>query len=403
MTTPAYIYDSIRTPRGKGKKDGSLHEVKPVNLLAGLLRELQARNDLDTSRIDDMVFGCVTPIGEQGGNIGSVAALVADYDQSVPAVQIDRFCASSLDCVGLAAMKIMSGMEQLVVVGGVECMSRVGIASTGSPLFDDPATALKTEFIPQGLGADLLASMENISREEVDAYALRSHQYAARAQANGYFDKSVIPVCDENGLLLLDKDETIRPDTSMEKLAALKPSFEVLGNMGYNTVALQKYPQLAAMQHVHHAGNSSGIVDGASALLIGSEQIGKELGLTPRARIVASAVTSSDATAMVKGGVPATEKVLNVAGMQIDQIDLFEVNEAFAVVPIWYNRVLGIDPEKVNVNGGAIALGHPLGATGGILTGMVLDELERRKQKYGLIALCAAVGIGIAAIVESLN
>lgn len=403
MTVSAYIYDSIRTPRGKGRKDGSLHEVKPVDLLAGLLKELQARNDLDTARLDDMVFGCVTPVSEQGGNIGSVAALVADYDQSVPAIQIDRFCASSQDAVGLAAMKVMSGMEQLVVAGGVECMSRVKMASTGSPLFDDPATALKTEFIPQGLGADLLASLEGFSREDVDAYALRSHQYAARAQENGYFDKSIIPVKDDNGLLLLDRDETIRPDTSMEKLGALKASFELIGSMGYNTVAMQKHPELASMIHVHHAGNSSGIVDGASAMLIGSEQIGKELGLTPRARIVSSAVTSSDSTAMVRGGVPATEKALKVAGLKLDQMDLFEVNEAFAVVPIWYQRVLGIDPEIVNVNGGAIALGHPLGATGGMLTGMVVDELERRNKKYGLISLCAAVGIGIATIVESLQ
>jgi acetyl-CoA C-acetyltransferase len=402
MTTSAFIYDSIRTPRGKGKNDGSLHEVKPVDLLAGLLKELKSRNDLDTSRIDDMMFGCVTPVGEQGGNIGAVAALVADYDQCVPAVQLDRFCASSLDAIGLAAAKIMSGMEQLVVVGGLECMSRVKMASTGSPLFEDPATAFKAEFIPQGLGADLLATMENISREEVDAYALRSHQYAANAQSHGFFDKSVIPVLDENGMTILDKDETIRSDTSMEKLAALKPSFELMGSMGYNTVAMQKYPQVQEMKHVHHAGNSSGIVDGASALLIGSEAAGKELGLTPRGRIIASAVTSTDATAMVKGGVPATEKALKIAGLDLDQMDLFEVNEAFAAVPVWYQRKLDIDPEKVNVNGGAIALGHPLGATGAILTGTLLDELERRNQQYGVVALCAAVGIGIAAVVENL-
>lgn len=403
MATPAFIYDSIRSPRGKGKEDGSLHEVKPVDLLAGLLKELRTRNDLDTSRIDDMVFGCTAPIGEQGGNIGAVAALVADYDQCVPAVQIDRYCASSLDAIGLAAMKIMSGMEQLVVVGGLECMSRVKMASTGSPVTDDPATAIKSKGIPQGLGADLLASLENIGREEVDAFALRSHKNATRAQEQGYFEKSIIPVLDENGMLILDKDETVRPDTSLEKLAALKPAFEMIGSLGYNTVALQKYPELAEVKHIHHAGNSSGIVDGASALLIGSERMGKELGLTPRARIVASAVSSSDATAMVRGGVPATRKVLEIAGMNLDQIDLFEVNEAFAVVPIWYQRVLGIDPEKVNINGGAIALGHPLGATGGILTGMIIDELERQKQKYGLIALCAALGIGIATIVENLN
>ncbi|MBU3917538.1 acetyl-CoA C-acetyltransferase [bacterium] len=402
MSIPAFIYDSIRTPRGKGKKDGSLHEVKPVDLLAGQLRELQKRNDLDTSMIDDLVIGCVSPIGEQGANIGAVAALVAEYHESVPAMQIDRYCASSLECVGLAAMKIMSGMEQLVVAGGVESMSRVKMASAGTPWADDPATSLKTEFIPQGISADLMASLEGISREEVDSFALKSHQKAAIAQANGYFDKSVIPVYDEDGLLILDKDETIRPNTSLEKMSGLQASFEFFGAMGFDTVALQKFPQLARITHIHHAGNSSGIVDGAGLLLIGSERMGKELNLKPRGRIVASSVVSTDSTVMVKGPVPATEKVLNVAGMTLDQIDLFEVNEAFAAVPIWYQRTLDIDPDKINVNGGAIALGHPLGATGGILMGTILDELERRNLRYGLVTMCAACGIGIATIVECL-
>lgn len=403
MTTPAFIFDSIRTPRGKGKKDGSLHGVKPVDLLAGQLKELQSRNDLDTSLIDDLIIGCVSPVGEQGANIGAIAALVAEYDQSVPAIQIDRYCASSLDGIGIAAMKIMSGMEQLVVAGGVESMSRVKMGSSGTPWADDPATSIKTNFIPQGLSADLLASLTGIKREEVDAFALTSHQKAQKAQEGNYFKKSIIPVRDENGFMILDKDETIRPDTSMEKMAQLQPSFAFLGSLGFETVALQKFPQLAKINYVHHAGNSSGIVDGASLLLLGNKKIGKQLGLTPKGRIVASAVTSTDSTLMVKGGVPATLKALKIAGMTIDQIDLFEVNEAFAVVPIWYGNTLGIDPDKINVNGGAIALGHPLGATGGILMGTLLDELARRNLKYGLVAMCAACGIGIATIVECLS
>ncbi len=402
MKPSAYIYDSIRTPRGKGKKEGSLHEVKPVDLLAGLLKELQFRNDLDTSRVDDLVVGCVSPVGEQGANIGAIAALVADYHQSMPAMQIDRYCASSLEGVGTAAMKVMSGMEQLVIAGGVESMSRVKMGSSGTPWADDPAISLKTEFVPQGISADLMAGLEGITREEVDEFAVRSHQKAGEAQQNSYFVKSIIPVKDENGMLILDKDETIRPDTTVEKMATLPAAFEFFGAMGFDTVALQKFPQLPKINHIHHAGNSSGIVDGACLLLIGSGEIGKELGLTPRGRIVASSVVSTDSTIMVQGPVPATEKVLKVAGMKLDQIDLFEVNEAFAAVPIWYQREMNIDPAKVNVNGGAIALGHPLGATGGILMGTVLDELERRNLRYGLVTMCAACGIGIATIVECL-
>lgn len=400
MNRQAYIYDAVRTPRGKGKKDGSLHEVKPVNLIAGLLRGLQERHGLDTARVDDVILGCVTATGEQGGNIGKIAPMVAGWDESVSGIQLDRFCGSALEAAGLATLKVMGGWEDLVVAGGVESMSRVTMGSNGGPWYDDPATATLTGFLPQGIGADLIATLEGFAREDVDAYAVESQKKAAEARAKGYFDKSVIPVKDWNGLTILEKDEFIKPDTTVEGLAKLKPSFELPGKMGYDNVALRKYPQLEKVNHVHHAGNSSGVVDGASAILIGSEAIGKELGLTPRARILATTVVGSEPTIMLTGPMAATKKVLRITGMAIDQIDLFEVNEAFASVPMKFQKDMNVPWEKINVNGGAIAMGHPLGATAGMLLGTVLDELERRGLKFGLITLCAAAGIGVAGIIE---
>lgn len=400
MNRDAFIYDAVRTPRGKGKKDGSLHEVKPVDLIAGLLKGLQQRHDLDTARVDDVILGCVTATGEQGGNIGKIAPMVAGWDESVSGLQLDRFCGSALEAAGLATLKVKAGWEELVVAGGVESMSRVKMGTNGGPWYDDPATATQTGFLPQGIGADLIATLEGFSREDVDAFAVTSQQKAAAAQKNGYFDGSVLPVKDQNGLMILEKDEFIKPDTTVEGLSRLKPSFELPGQMGYENVALRKYPQLQRVNYVHHAGNSSGIVDGASAILIGSEAIGKELDLTPRARILATTVVGSEPTIMLTGPMIATKKVLGITGMTIDQIDLFEVNEAFASVPMKFQKDLHVPWEKINVNGGAIAMGHPLGATAGMLLGTVLDELERRNLKYGLIALCAAAGIGVAGIIE---
>ncbi len=400
MSRPAFIYDALRTPRGKGKKDGSLHEVKPVDLLAGLLKGMQERHNLDTKKVDDVVMGCVMPVGEQGTNIAKIAPMVAGWDESVCGMQLDRYCASALEAVGLAAVKVMSGWEELVVAGGLESMSRVKMGSAGAPWAEDPATSMKTGFLPQGIGADLIASLESFSREDVDAFAVTSQQKATAAQEKGYFDKSIIPVKDGNGLTILEKDEFIRPNTTVEDLSKLRPSFELPGKMGFDNVALAKYPQLQRVNHVHHAGNSSGIVDGASAVLIGSEQIGKEIGLPPRGRVVAITVVGSEPTIMLTGPMAATKKVLKIANMTLDQIDLFEVNEAFAAVTMKFQKEMKVPWEKINVNGGAIAMGHPLGATGGILVGTVLDELERRGLKYGLITLCAGAGIGIAGIIE---
>ncbi len=402
MSRPAFIYDAVRTPRGKGKTDGSLHEVKPVDLLAGLLKGLQKRSDLDTSRVDDVIMGCVMPVGEQGTNVAKIAPMVAGWDQKVCGVQLDRFCASALEAIGMGAVKVMSGWEDLVVAGGIESMSRVKMGSAGSAWTDDPATSIRTGFVPQGIGADLIASLEGFSREDVDAFAVQSQQKAAQAQAEGRFDRSVIPVTDINGLTILEKDEFIKPATTVEGLSKLRPSFALPGKMGFDTVALAKYAQLASITHVHHAGNSSGIVDGASAVLIGSEQVGKDLRLTPRGRVVVTTIVGSEPTIMLTGPTVATKKALKIAGLTIDEIDLFEVNEAFAAVPMKFQKDTGVPWEKINVNGGAIALGHPLGATGGVLAGTLLDELERRNLRYGLITLCAGAGIGIAGIIECL-
>ncbi|NWN92141.1 acetyl-CoA C-acetyltransferase [Marinobacter adhaerens] len=400
MTTEAYIFDAVRTPRGRGKKDGSLYSVKPISLLTTVLNALQQRNNLDTSHVDDIVLGCVTAIGDQGADIAKTAALAADWDEKVSGVTLNRFCASGLEAVNLAAMKIRSGWEDLVVAGGVESMSRVPMGSDGGAWAMDPHTNMHTGFMPQGIGADLIATLEDFSRTDVDGFAVKSQQKAANAWQNGHFAKSVIPVTDQNGVVILDRDEHVRGDTTIESLSGLKPSFQMMGEMGFNSVAREKYHYVEKINHVHHAGNSSGMVDGATGILIGSEAKGKEMGLKPRARIVATAVTSTDPTIMLTGPAPASLKALEKAGMTVDQIDLFEVNEAFASVVMRFQKELSVPDEKVNVNGGAIAMGHPLGATGAMILGTLLDELERRELRFGLATLCVGGGMGIATIIE---
>ncbi|MGU3348911.1 acetyl-CoA C-acetyltransferase [Pseudomonas monsensis] len=400
--TQALIFDALRTPRGKGKPDGALHSVKPVNLLAGLLTALQQRTSLDTSQVDDVVIGCVTPIGDQGSDIAKTAVQVADWDVSVAGVQINRFCASGLEAVNLGAMKVRSGFEDLVVVGGVESMSRVPMGSDGGAWALDPQTNLHSHFTPQGVGADLIATLEGFSRHDVDAYALHSQQKAARARADGSFNKSLVPVQDQNGIILLDHDEFIRAESTLEGLGKLKPSFEMIGQMGFDATALRVYSHVERINHVHTPGNSSGIVDGAALMLLGSEAKGRALGLQPRARIVATAVTSTDPTIMLTGPAPATRKALAKAGLRIEDIDLFEVNEAFASVVLKFIKDMAVDPAKVNVNGGSIAMGHPLGATGCAILGTLLDELEARHLRYGLATLCVGGGMGIATILERL-
>ncbi len=398
--TEAYVYDAIRTPRGKGKKDGSLHEVKPVNLLAGVLTELQRRNDFDTAQVDDVVMGVVSPVGEQGSVIAKVAALKAGWDFTCAGVQINRFCASGLEAVNMAAQKVRSGWEDLVVAGGVESMSRVPIGSDGGAWAQDPETSLDTDFVPQGISADLIATLYGFNREDVDAFALESQKRAAKAREGGYFAGSIVPVKDFLDQTILDQDEFIKPHTTLEGLGSLKPAFEQMGGMGFDQVAMQRYPQVAKIKHVHHAGNSSGIVDGAAAILIGSEAAGKTHGFTPRARIVAVALSGADPTIMLTGPMPAVRKALAKAGMTVDQIDLFEINEAFAAVALRFMQDLKIPHDKVNVNGGAIAMGHPLGATGAMILNTVIDELHRRKLRFGLATLCVGGGMGIATIVE---
>jgi acetyl-CoA C-acetyltransferase len=398
--THAMVFDAVRTPRGKGKRDGSLHSVKPVDLLGGLLNQLQARHDFDTAQVDDVVMGCVSPVGEQGSVLPKTALLKAGWDVRVSGVQINRFCASGLEAVNLGAQKVASGWEDMVIAGGVESMSRVPMGSDGGAWAQDPATNAATGFTPQGIGADLIATMSGWGREDVDRFALTSQQRAATAQAEGRFDRSVLPVLDEIGMPVLERDEFIKPRTTLEGLAALKASFAEMGKMGFDAVALARYPQVERIDHVHTAGNSSGIVDGAAAVMIGSEAKGKALGLTPRGRIVATALSGADPTIMLTGPMPAARKVLAKAGLTVDDIDLFEVNEAFAAVPMRFMHEMHVPHEKVNVNGGAIALGHPLGATGAMLVGTLLDELERRKLKRGLITLCVGGGMGIATIIE---
>jgi len=400
MATEAYIYDAIRTPRGRGKASGTLYEIKPIDLLTTLFHELEVRNDLDTAAVDDVVLGCVTPVGEQGADIAKAAALYAGWDLSVPGVQINRFCASGLETVNLAAMKVRSGWEHLVVAGGVESMSRVPMGSDGGAMALDPAVADKIGFVPQGIGADLIATLEGFTREEVDGYAVTSQKRAAAAREAGFF-KSLIPVEDQNGLSILEEDEHIRADSTLESLGQLKPSFAGMGEMGYDAVALDKYTQVERIQHIHTAGNSSGIVDGAALVLVGSKEKGDELGLTPRARVVSAGLTATEPTIMLTGPAPATRKALALAGMEIGDIDLIEVNEAFAAVVLRFLRDMKIhDLDRINVNGGAIAMGHPLGATGACLLGTVLDELERTDQSTALITLCVGGGMGIATIIE---
>jgi len=405
MTTEAYIYDAIRTPRGRGKAGapgkpgGSLYEVKPIDLVTNLLEAMKTRNNLDTTQVDDLILATGEPVNEQGQNIAKTALVYSSWDDVTTGAQLHRYCAGGLDAVNLAAMKVRSGFEEMVAAGGVESMSRLGIGASGAAA-GDPWTAMHSFGISQGVGADLTAVLEGFTREDVDRYALMSQRRAAHARDNGYFDKSLVPVKDMNGVTVLDHDETIRGDITAESLAALKPSFEMFGDLGHDDFLKFKYPQVENVDHIHTPGNSSGIVDGASLVLVGSEGAGQAQGLTPRARIIACATTGTDPTIMLAGPVPATEKVLAKAGLTLDDIDLFELNEAFAAVVLRYQKVLGIPDEKINVNGGAIAMGHPIGATGAMLVGSLLDELERRDLKRGLITLCAGGGIGIATIIE---
>ena len=400
MTQIAYIYDAIRTPRGKGKKEGSLYQATPIWLVRTLLKELQQRYDLDTGLVDDLVLGCVTPVGEQGSDIARIAAIDAGWDQRVAGVTLSRFCASGLESINLAAAKVMSGMEDMVVAGGVESMSRVPMGSDGGAWYMDPRVNEATSFVPQGVGADTIATLKGFSRTDVDEFATESHRRAAHAWEQGYYDHSVVPIKDLNGLLLLDKDETIRPNTTVETLAGLNPSFIMPGKMGFDSVILDKYTTIENVNHVHHAGNSSGIVDGAAIALIGSAAAGQKAGLKPRAKVTMAAVIGSEPAIMLTGPTPACKKVLTKAGMTAADIDLWEINEAFAAVPLNTAHDFGLSLDIVNVNGGAIAMGHPLGATGAMLMTTVLDELERRDLKTAMITLCVGGGMGIATIIE---
>ncbi|MCC8481720.1 acetyl-CoA C-acetyltransferase [Streptomyces parvus] len=402
MSTEAFVYDAIRTPRGRGKANGALHGTKPIDLVVGLIHEIRGRfPDLDPAAIDDIVLGVVSPLGDQGSDIARIAAIAAGLPDSVAGVQENRFCASGLEAVNLAAAKVRSGWEDLVLAGGVESMSRVPMGSDGGAWAMDPMTSFETGFAPQGIGADLIATIEGFSRRDVDEYAALSQERAAAAWKDGRFARSVVPVKDRNGLLVLDHDEHMRPGTTADSLAALKPSFAAIGDMGgFDAVALQKYHWVEKIDHVHHAGNSSGIVDGAALVAIGSKEVGERYGLTPRARIVSAAVSGSEPTIMLTGPAPATRKALAKAGLTIDDIDLVEINEAFAGVVLRFVKDMGLSLDKVNVNGGAIALGHPLGATGAMILGTVIDELERRDQQFGLVTLCVGGGMGVATIVE---
>ncbi|MBA2350079.1 MAG: acetyl-CoA C-acetyltransferase [Solirubrobacterales bacterium] len=403
-TSEALVFDAIRTPRGKGKFNGSLHNTKPVDLVVGLMHETLVRNEkLDPNLIDDVVLGCVSPIGDQGGDIAKTAAIKAGLPDTVAGVQLNRFCASGLEAVNVAAQKVASGFEDLVFAGGVESMSRVPMGSDGGAWAMDPETNFDTGFVPQGIGADLIATVENFSRDDVDAFAARSQERAWAAQEKGYFKDSVIPVKDLNGQVVLDKDEFIRPGTTVETLAQLKPSFAAMGDMGgFDAVALQKYHWVEKINHVHHAGNSSGIVDGAALVTIGNAKMAERFGLTPRARIVATALSGADPTIMLTGPGPASKKALKKAGLEASDLDLIEINEAFAAVALRLVQDLDVDMEKVNVNGGAIAMGHPLGATGAMILGTLIDELHRTGGKYGLATLCVGGGMGIATIVEAI-
>lgn len=399
----AYIFDAVRTPRGKSRK-GSLVGTRPVELAATVLRALRDRNQLDTAQVDDVILGCVEPVKEQGGNIARIAALVAEYDQSVPGVQINRFCASGLVATNFAAAQVMSGQADFSVGGGVESMTRVPMGSSRGPWATDPQVASQTRFVPQGISADLMATLYGYSRADLDSLAARSQDRAAAAQAGGYFERSLVPVLDQNGVPILERDEYPRPGTSVESLAKLRPAFHKLGvDYGFDAIALQRYPQLERIDHVHHAGNSSGIVDGAAAILVGSKEAGERAGLKPRARIRSFADIGSEPTIMLTGPADAAKKALARAGMAPSDIDLWEINEAFAAVVLRFADVLGLDHGIVNVNGGAIALGHPLGATGAMILGTLLDEMERRDLSTGCAALCIGAGMGTATIIERID
>jgi acetyl-CoA C-acetyltransferase len=398
----AYIYEAIRTPRGRGKANGSLHGVKPISLVTGLIDELRTRHPgLDPALIDDLILGVVTPVGDQGAVIAKTAAIAAGLPDTVGGTQINRFCASGLEAVNLGAQKVRAGWDRLILAGGVESMSRVPMGSDGGAWAMDPETAYGTYFVPQGIGADLIATTEGFTRDDVDAYAAQSQERAAAAWSGGRFSKSVVPVKDRNGIVLLDHDEHMRPGTTAESLGKLNPSFAGIGEMGgFDAVALQKYHWVERIDHVHHAGNSSGVVDGAALVLVGDERVGAEIGLTPRARVVATAISGADPTIMLTGPTPATRKVLDTAGLRPEDIDVWELNEAFAAVVLKWVRDLDLDLAKVNVNGGAIAMGHPLGATGAMILGTVVDELERSGGRYGLVTLCIGGGMGLATIIE---
>jgi acetyl-CoA C-acetyltransferase len=398
------IFDAIRTPRGKGKSNGSLHTTKPVDLVVGLMHEMLIRNErLDPTRVDDVVLGCVTPVGDQGADIAKTAAIKAGLPDTVAGVQLNRFCASGLEAVNVAAQKVASGWEDLVFAGGVESMSRCPMGTDGGAWAMDPETAYDTSFVPQGVSADLIATVEEFSREDVDTYAVRSQERASKARAEGRFDNSIVPVKDINDHVVLDKDEFIRPGTTVETLGNLKPSFAVMGEMGgFDAVALQKYHWVEKIEHVHTPGNSSGIVDGAALVAIGNEQTGKDLGLTAKGRILATALSGADPTIMLTGPAPASKKALAKAGLTVDDLDLVEINEAFAAVVLRFVKDMGLDMEKVNVNGGAIAMGHPLGATGAMILGTIVDELHRTGGRYGLCTLCVGGGMGIATVVEAI-
>ena len=399
--TEAFIYDHVRSPRGRGKQGGSLNPITPMDLTTQVLQGLRDRNELDTSILDDVILGCVAPVGEQGANIARVAVINADYAESVPGKQINRFCASALEAVNAAASQVMSGQSQAAIGGGVECMSRVPMGSDGGAMAIDPQTAYNTHFVPQGIGADLIATLHGFTREDADAYAVASQQRAAHAWENGYFSKSILPITDHVGEVVLDHDETVRGDASMESLAGLKPDFAMMGDQaGFDDVAIQRYPQVEAIDHVHTAGNSSGIVDGAAAVLVGSAEAGEKMGLKPRARIRSFASIGSEPTIMLTGPAPASLKALKLAGMDKSDIDLWELNEAFASVVLLYMKLLDIPHDKINVNGGAIAMGHPLGATGAMVLGTLVDEMERRDLETGLVTLCIGAGMGTATIIE---
>jgi len=399
--TEAYIYDHVRSPRGRGKAGGSLNAITPLNLCTQILTALRDRNDLDTSLVDDVIFGCVSPVGEQGANVARVAAINANYAESVPGKQINRFCASGLEAVNSAASQIMAGQAEVTIGGGLECMSRIPMGSDGGAMAIDPQVAYNSYFVPQGIGADLIATLHGFSREDVDAYAVASQHRAAKAWENGYFSRSVVPIRDHVGEIALDRDETIRADASLESLGGLNPAFAMMGDQaGFDDVAIQRYPEVEAINHVHTAGNSSGIVDGSAAVLVGNAEAGEKMGLKPWARIRAFSSIGSEPTIMLTGPTPASKKALKRAGMNASDIDLWELNEAFASVVLLFMKLMDIPHDKINVNGGAIAMGHPLGATGAIVLGTVLDEIERRDLSTGLVTLCVGAGMGTATIIE---